>query len=133
MYTIWNASRWLPFSSQKFEVKFVNYYEANILEEEKLSLIRNYKCKIEFTVQEVKYWLKGSSHWKWCVWSSWRRDQMTIVHLREHSCESKSHIAFWLLEIGLFCEGVFHGLGIISTMRYFLDWEQHGPIRLCMP
>lgn len=49
------------------------------------------------------------------------RDQMAIVYLREHSCESKSHIAFWLLEIGLFCEGVFHGLGITSTMRYFLD------------
>lgn len=54
MYTIY-ASRCLPFSCQKFEVKFVNYYEVNILEEEKLSLIRNYKCKIEFTVQEVKY------------------------------------------------------------------------------
>ena len=54
MYTIY-ASRCLPFSCQKFEVKFVNYYEVHILEEEKLSLISNYKCKIEFTVQEVKY------------------------------------------------------------------------------
>lgn len=37
----------------------------------------------------------------------------------EGTAVDKSHIAFWLLETGLFCEVFFHGLGICTEI--FLD------------